>query len=749
MKTTLHDLLASHRAAAVILALYLALATAYNMANPLFESPDEVLHFQFIRYLQQNHRLPVVDLEGPLTEFHQAPFYYTLAAVLTPMLPEETVDSLTQVNPFWGYNIGAVGDDNKNQYLHDPRQTMFGSPGVLTLHLLRAASTLFGAGTIVFTYLLAYRFLARSLAAAAMAIVAFTPNFLLTNSSITNDSPVVFLTVAAAYLVLRLTSQDEPPSRAAWAGLAALSGIGLLTKVGFWPLLPASALAITLQALRLRSWRLFIEAALILAAGVGLIGGWWLLRNAQLYQDMTALSAMWAVWGIRPPLTAADYAIELSNFRTTFWANFGYGNIPVPEWVYVLTNTLLLGGSVGLIFLSLRRWLDKRPLTRLRREQLVFLAVWVMITVWALLWYLQRTYSVTGRQLYAIFPVIALGLAAGWSALEPARWQTGVAWALASLMLVFAIGSLAGVLIPAYQPSPRLTTEAAQQSISHRLDWQIGDIARLVGYEIAPDDVEPGETAMVTLYWQPLRRVDENYTVFVHLFGEDGTLVGERNTYPGLGNDPTIYWIPGEVIVDRIPVPVDAAASGPILLDIEVGLYELDTGERLPIQDAAGSSIGYPVVGTVKLADPAAVRTGIPSDNGWGFANGTRLVSYELIPASPTPGEAFMVSLLWGSGGAMNTSYKVFVHLVDDEGEIITQADGIPGGGRYPTTAWGIGEHFEDDYTLTLPDSLPAGGYDLLVGFYDPATFARLELAEGGNTIRLEDAVIIAGDNAP
>ncbi len=50
-----------HRWAILIAAFYITIATAYNLSNPLFEAPDERLHLEFIRALQESYRLPVVD----------------------------------------------------------------------------------------------------------------------------------------------------------------------------------------------------------------------------------------------------------------------------------------------------------------------------------------------------------------------------------------------------------------------------------------------------------------------------------------------------------------------------------------------------------------------------------------------------------------------------------------------------------------------------------------------------------------
>jgi 4-amino-4-deoxy-L-arabinose transferase-like glycosyltransferase len=735
----LRELFRSHPAAVLILLAYVVLASAYNLANPLFEAPDELLHYQFIRYLQEAHRLPEVDLEGQISEYHQPPLYYVIASLLSPRGSEPPLPHYTTVNPFWGYEIGRVGDDNKNQFLHPPE----GFPYSLrrqSIHVARLLSTLFGAGTVLLTYFLARRFVDARTAAASMAVVAFTPNFLLTSGAVTNDSLIILLSAAAGLVLVDLTASERPPRISQWVVLSILLGLGMLAKLSFWPLLPTTAVGATLLALRQRSWRLFAAAGVILLAGVALIGGWWALRNYRLYGDLTGLSSMWSVWGVRPPLTISDYLVEGRNFRTTFWGNFGYGNVPLPGWGYTLLDLFMIGGAAGLAVKLIQSRGTRIP--RERRDQIIVMIIWAVLTFAALIWYLQKTFSVTGRQLYPIFPVLALGLAVGLSAFAPHQHKKWAAAVISAGMLALGVGALTGVLIPAYAPSPRVSIKAAEASMTQELRWRVGETATLLGYRLEPEMVQPGHEAVVTLFWLPEEAPGRNYTEFVHIIGEGGALIGARDTYPGLGNNPTLYWEPGSVIVDRIPVPVAADADGPVLAEIEVGLYVLESSERLPVTDAAGNLIGYPLMGTIKIADtddpddtPAETLDSL-------FEGGNRLLGYSLADSTAAPGESLELTLHWQTVGALPASYTVFVHLIGEDGAIAAQTDGIPRGGRYPTTAWGTGEVFTDPYNLKL-DSVEPGAYRLRMGLYDPATGARLLLDTGADYVELPATVTV------
>lgn len=100
----------------------------------------------------------------------------------------------------------------------------------------------------------------------------------------------------------------------------------------------------------------------------------------------------------------------------------------------------------------------------------------------------------------------------------------------------------------------------------------------------------PGGQVDVTLEWQGLRRMTEDYTVFVHLLGPDGLVHGQVDAWPVSGTQATSRWEPGQAIVDRYAVRVPGDAP-PGAYHVEIGLYLLATGQRLPLLSEAGDPI--------------------------------------------------------------------------------------------------------------------------------------------------------------
>jgi len=113
--------------------------------------------------------------------------------------------------------------------------------------------------------------------------------------------------------------------------------------------------------------------------------------------------------------------------------------------------------------------------------------------------------------------------------------------------------------------------------------------------------VARGGSLSVTLWWRSLAPMDTSYTVFVQVIDEEGTKAGQVDRLPCGGGCPTTDWRPGDLVGAHYEVEIDPAAlSG--RYRIIAGLYDLDTGARLPVLDAAGNpSADHLLLGSVLL----------------------------------------------------------------------------------------------------------------------------------------------------
>jgi len=81
----------------------------------------------------------------------------------------------------------------------------------------------------------------------------------------------------------------------------------------------------------------------------------------------------------------------------------------------------------------------------------------------------------------------------------------------------------------------------------------------------------------------------------------------------------------------------------------------------------------------------------------------------------------------------MGNLYTVFLHIVDDQGQIVTQHDWIPGEGKQPTTSWLPDEIIIDPLQLTLPVDISPGQYKIFLGMYLPPAGPRLLVLDDEN----------------
>jgi hypothetical protein len=276
-----------------------------------------------------------------------------------------------------------------------------------------------------------------------------------------------------------------------------------------------------------------------------------------------------------------------------------------------------------------------------------------------------------------------------------------------------------------YKPDP----------LHHELRAEFGADLALVGWSLdAPAEVRPGKTINVTVVWQAQQPMATDYTAFAHLVDGDGQGWAGDDHQPYNGLYPTSAWGPGEMVRDTFTLTVPTGAP-PGLYDIHVGWYDSITGERLPSDGESTFRVAVlPVDGAVTAAEtlrPLGAQFGEVI-----FLQGYRLdVDPQLV----------RVTLRWLTEDHLDTDYTVFVHLADAENgeQMLAQSDAPPLAGRWPTSLWLPGTAVDDLHAIPLPLDLPPGGYELLVGLYDPTTGERLALADG------RDALPLAKINLP
>ena len=118
------------------------------------------------------------------------------------------------------------------------------------------------------------------------------------------------------------------------------------------------------------------------------------------------------------------------------------------------------------------------------------------------------------------------------------------------------------------------------------------------------------------------------------------------------------------------------------------------------------------------------------------------LLGFGVEPPSAVPGGQLDVTLYWESKGPVPEELTVFVHLVEPEGALRGQHDGMPVEGRLPTTKWRLDETVVDTHRVALDQDAPPGTYTIVVGMYDAANGGvRVPLYDGQGARQPDDGL--------
>ncbi len=104
------------------------------------------------------------------------------------------------------------------------------------------------------------------------------------------------------------------------------------------------------------------------------------------------------------------------------------------------------------------------------------------------------------------------------------------------------------------------------------------------------------------------------------------------------------------------------------------------------------------------------------------FGNAIELVGYDQLVTET----AVNLTFYWRSLAPVMADYDLFVHLLDEHGNLASQVDQQPVEGLAPTSQWQPGDVIRHSVTLPLPPELPGGSYDLRAGLYLRETGERL-----------------------
>lgn len=433
----------------VIVVIYLALASQYALRVPDWQAPDEPAHYNYVRQIATEQRIPVLEMGDWQQSYQEA----LVGSGFDPAL-RDRLDTL------------QYEDHQPPLYylLQAPIYVVTGGE----LVALRLWSAVMGAGIILATWGTLRALLPRwpVAALAGAGFVGFLPQHVSILASVSNDALAGLLAALTLLTVVRYL--DNPPGRRqphpVWIGV--LVGLALLTKTTIYFLGGIAVLAVLLRWRRTGwTWRIAAShlAAVLIPALI--LGGIWWARNLHTYGgvDFAGLERHDAVTVGQPRTDEyidVMYGGSMSRYlrayaETTFrsfWGQFGWMQVTLPDRDYrllALFTGLLIAGFAYFLLAAYRRAAPSPA----QLDAGVILAVSTGAVLAAYLVYNLDFIQFQGRYLYpALVPVglvVGTGLA-GWTLplrarLPLVRWLPLV---VTLLLAVYAWYALDAYLVP-------------------------------------------------------------------------------------------------------------------------------------------------------------------------------------------------------------------------------------------------------------------------------------------------------------
>lgn len=280
-------------------------------------------------------------------------------------------------------------------------------------------------------------------------------------------------------------------------------------------------------------------------------------------------------------------------------------------------------------------------------------------------------------------------------------------------------GQFLGVSYPAGEivvtvPESIVTASRMQIARADGRTWLDGRL-QLLGYDEMAEAALAGSRLPVDLFWHVPLGVLPAGLQLEWLLRPESSDAFQPIHKETLSRYDTGLWRTGESIHEkyRVPLPPNLA-PGRYVLAIRPSLA---SGEPIgPVHELAELDIN-----NITRAYTLPADVVVALDSQW---EPLTLVGMSPGELAASPGDSPEVTLYWKKNAAHGEVYSVFVHLLNEDGRIVAQADHWPGG--LPTDILDAGQIVTDRFGLPLPAHLAPGTYRMRIGLYLTESGVRL-----------------------
>ncbi len=314
-----------------IFALYVLLGVGYSLLMPIWEAPDEPAHYHLSWHLATYHEYPSHELNY---ENHQPrPFYYFNSLILRAL---DTVNpELTRFRRPKEYVFNIRKPERRFDWT-DENYTFFWG-----VYLLRWLNIILGGIALWLNWKTFKQIAPPTLALAALALAALTPQYLHIASSVNNDARGTLAGALLFYLAIRFLKE---PSH--WLGLLLIPLAVLLPLFTKLTVLPVSAALLLILAWKWlfgfpqKRWLLYSALFIFLGAGI-----FYLLFPETVQSAFHEIQ--WRLFSLRKNALTEKYIKAVSSqILWTYWGKVGWLAVGLPLWTIQLLTGLGVTGMI-------------------------------------------------------------------------------------------------------------------------------------------------------------------------------------------------------------------------------------------------------------------------------------------------------------------------------------------------------------------------------------------------------------------
>jgi len=312
----------------------------------------------------------------------------------------------------------------------------------------------------------------------------------------------------------------------------------------------------------------------------------------------------------------------------------------------------------------------------------------------------------------------------------PYTLVTGLYDAEGNRLLLSADGSTTWNLAEVEVVSPRVPPDPNALAPAVSIQEPLWNGLTLWGASLPAGPFRPGDTFTLALDWWAEQEPGVDLEARFEMMDASGESLAQWAE--PLASYPTGRWAARELVraLYDLRLPPDLPA-GDHVLTVRVGQQGGEVGPSRAVQLGT-----LPIQARMHIFSPPAEMESLADVT---IGENIHLLGYRLETREPRPGSVLHLTLYWQADETPRDAYQVFVHLIDEDGQLWAQQDQVPGAGEAPTTGWLPGEVVADQIALPIGAETPPGRYRLLVGLYD-ASGERLPLP-GGETVYVLAAV--------